>query len=202
MLDIANVRATRRLKMNHSLRKAFGASLIEILVSLLLIAVGLTAMANMINYSLNANTNASNRALATMLANEFSELVRSNPDEMAASTPAYIRAATYADIAGAANRNVANLASGLCDYPTCTSNTLATRDVAVFSRRLRAALPAGDFTTVAVSASQFDLWIFWMEAQTTANTSNSEANSDNCPSAVRALAADQRPRCYYVRVAL
>jgi type IV pilus assembly protein PilV len=190
------------MKVFNSPSKVRGASLIEILVSLLLIAVGLTAMANMINYSLNSNTNASNRALATMMANEFAELVRSNPDEMSASTPAYIRAATYTDIAGAANRNVANLASGLCDYPNCVSNTLATRDVAVFSRRLRAALPAGDFTTAAVSATQFDLWIFWMEAQTTANTGNTERNSDNCPSAVRSIAANQRPRCYYVRVAL
>jgi type IV pilus assembly protein PilV len=202
MLNTTIVPVAQRRKAGNSLRKATGASLIEILVSLLLIAIGLTAMARMITYSLNANTNASNRALATMLANEFAELVRSNPDEMSASTPVYVRAATYTEIAETANRNVANLASGLCDYPSCTSNSLATRDVAVFSRRLRAALPAGDFTMAAVSATQFDLWIFWMEAKTTTNSSDSEANSDNCPSGVRDLDADQRPRCYYVRVSL
>ena len=189
-------------KRTDRLRNQRGFSLIEILVSLFLVAIGLTAMASMINYSLNANTNSSNRALATMLANEYSELVRSNPTEMAAATPAYVRSANYSQIADAASRNVANLPTGLCNYPNCSSATLATRDVAVFSRRLRAALPGGEFTVATVSPTQFDLWIFWMEAKTTANATDAEQNSDNCPSAVRSLTVAQRPRCYYVRVAL
>ncbi|NJM42326.1 MAG: type IV pilus modification protein PilV [Anaerolineae bacterium] len=179
-----------------------GFSLIEVLVSLLLIAVGLAAMANMINYSLNANTNASNRALATMMANEYAELVRSNSTEMTAATPVYLRAPTYTDIADAASRNVPNLPSGLCTYPNCTSNTLATLDVAFFQRRLRAALPAGEYEVIKVSNTQFDLWIYWMESSSVVSSSDTEQNSDNCPSGIRSLAADVRPRCYYMRVSI
>lgn len=201
-MQLKKLPKTKPAKRPYPLRAQHGFSFIEILVSLLLVAIGLTAMASMINYSLNANTNSSNRALATMLANEYSELVRSNPTEMAAATPAYVRSASYSQIADAANRNVANLPTGLCAYPNCTSPTLATRDVAIFSRRLRAALPGGEFSVATVSATQFDLWIFWMEAKTISSTSDVEENSDNCPSAVRSLTVDQRPRCYYVRVGL
>jgi type IV pilus assembly protein PilV len=184
-------------------KKIRGASLIEILVSILLVAFGMTAMASMLSFSINANTNAGNRALATMLANEYAEMVRANSGEMLLSTPNYVQSADFTDFGSAAERIPASLSGTLCVYPACSGSTLAARDVAVFQRVLKSTLPNGDFTAASVSGGrQLDIWVFWAEARGVVSSGEGERQSDNCPSAARSVAADVRPRCIYMRVAL
>jgi type IV pilus assembly protein PilV len=209
LADLARDEASKKsliLKKSNShhlqKKKYRGFSLIEVLVSVLLIALGLSSMAAMIGYSINANANSVNRVLATMLANEYSEIVRSNPDQMDQPTPIYVRVASYANFGDDAHRNVPGYNSTLCAYPTCTTDNLATKDSADFLRRLKATLPGGDYTFSAVSSRQFDLWIFWQESRGVVNSGDDERNSDNCPQVVRNLADDVRPRCLYMRVAI
>jgi type IV pilus assembly protein PilV len=184
------------------IRSQAGFSLIEVLVSVLLISIGLTSMSSMIAYGLNANANSVNRALATMLANEYTEIVRSNPEQLDQTTPIYVRAAAYSSFGTTAHRNVPGYNSSLCSYPTCTTDNLATRDVADFLRRVKSTLPGGDFTFSTIGTRQFDIWIFWQESRGIVNSGSGETNSDNCPQVARSLADDIRPRCLYMRVAI
>lgn len=203
MLDRKPIKSPHlRISLNARRNQA-GFSLIEILVSILLIVFGMTAMASMLTFSVNANTNSGNRALAIMLANEYAEMVRANRGEMLLASPEYVSTADFDDFGSAANRIPASIPTTLCTYPNCTSTQLAQRDVTVFKRTLKSILPSGDFSAASIdSGRQVDVWIFWAEARGVVSAGEGEKFSDNCPSSVRSLDEDKRPRCIYMRIAL
>ena len=199
---LANAISNPKPRVLRPTRFEHGSSLIEVLVSIFLVAFGMTAMASMLTYSINANTNAGNRALALMLANEYAELVRANPEEMRRLTPVYVRAADFTEFGTAAGR-IAPLLTGLCNYPACNQTTLAERDVAVFGRLVKTTLPGGDFSAALANAgAQMDIWVFWAEARGVIGAGDLEQQSDNCPAAARNAAQDVRPRCIYMRISL
>jgi type IV pilus assembly protein PilV len=193
-----------RFQQLPSMNRQNGVSLIEVLVSMLLISFGMVAMAGMLVFSLNANTNSGNRALATMLAMEYSELIRANRAEMANAVPAYARNATsdYGSLNTSSARSTSFSTDSYCAYPACTSSSLATREQAEFLYRTKLTLPAGDFKLDRVSALQADLWIFWMEASGIVGNKSNENGIDSCPSVITDLAVDKRPRCLYMRITL
>ena len=62
-----------------SLAHQKGATLIEILISILLLSLGMMAVAGMQAYSIAAQNNAIYRSVASTMANELAELIRLNP---------------------------------------------------------------------------------------------------------------------------
>lgn len=200
-----------RLKAHHSYRGHTahrgqqGATLIEVLISVLLISLGMLAVAGMQAYSLAGQRNASNRAIASTMANELAELIRLNPDGLNAGNYSVAFLSTTA--AGAPNLSacpgVADADVNPMEYPFCKSTAnLAAFDITDFQRRVRANLPIGGVQVVANVAaaparSTADIWITWQEPQVIAAT---ETNSDNCSAASKALAT--LPRCFYMRVQL
>ena len=180
-----------------------GVSLIEVLVAMLLVAFGMAAMAGMLVYSVNANTNSGNRAMATMMAMEYAEQLRANPNELSQSSPAYARndTNTYSNLYKAGGRTPPSIGIQ-CEYPACTSTSLATLEKAEFLKRLKLTLPAGDFVLNKVSNTQADLWILWMENSGATNNKANEGGLDGCPGSVTSIDAANRPRCLYMRVTL
>lgn len=174
-----------------------GFSLIEILVAILLIAFGIAAMSGMLVYSNTSSTYASNRAIAVMLANDYIEIIRANRADISSASPGY---ATGNTAYNADDRNLPNLASGLCEYPSCTANTQAVRDKQEFTRRLRLGLPAGDHQLTKIDNNGFELWVLWSEGSGVINNQANESSLDNCPANILGLA--RVPRCYYVKVNL
>jgi type IV pilus assembly protein PilV len=195
-----------------------GSTLLEVLVSILLVSFGLAAMMGMQMYSQAVNKNAVNRGAAITLANELADLMRANPGGFAnrnydlGNTP-YFNAATYTPTA----------APTPCTYP-CGANPITTASVAAaafqvarndldyFRQRVRSTLPAGGFhvqtlNVAPVLAEQADIWIIWNEAlvlniNTTTTTggvtttTSREANVDDCPANVT------NARCIRFRVNL
>lgn len=192
-----------KMSRNHHglVRSQSGVSLIEILISVLLLSFGLLAVAGMQAYSIAAQRNASNRAVASMLANEFAEIMRLNPSAF--------NAANY-DVAMMPTTATPDLAVTNCSYPNCTSPALlAATDLNLFERRVRAQLPQGGVQLVRPvgTTNQAHLWIVWEEPSVFDNnrtaggtTQSAEISSDNCPDAAKALA--QLPRCFYAKVEL
>lgn len=188
-----------------------GVTLIEVLISMLLLAFGLLGIAGLFNFSVSSNTNASNRMSAALLASDYAEIVRANPNSLSDNK--------YDNILAAYNPNeaaIATLPTNLCTFPNCqsaiansayTSNaTLRTErlDVEMFKNRVRAALPAGNFQAQRVAGTnQIDIWILWAEGKG-GNAADNETKSDNCPTSVsnQAPPPDPYPRCLYTRVAL
>ncbi len=179
---------------------------------MLLLAFGLLGIAGLFNFSVSSNTNASNRMSAALLASDYAELVRANPNALLDNKYDVILA-SYPPASGIETI----LPNNLCSYPNCqsaltniayTSNaSLRTEktDVALFKNRVRAALPSGDFQAQRVAGTnQFDIWIIWSEGKGGDAANDNETKSDNCPTSISNLAPppDPYPRCLYTRVAL
>lgn len=181
-------------------KRQSGSSLLEVLVSILLMSFGMLALAGMQAYSIAAQKNAANRAIASMLANEIAELVRLNQSAFAAG-----------------NYDVSILtnafppASSPCVFPACNNTTLATADRTDFLNLVRRQLTDGGVVlsrpTVAgvKSTTEADLWIVWNEPSVLDTTqggtaTSTESTSDNCPATAKALAV--LPRCFYMKVQL
>lgn len=189
----------KNLRKQHKQRSQFGASLLEVLISILLLSFGMLALAGMQAYSVAAQKNAANRAIASALANELAELVRLNPAGLAGGN--------Y-DILMLTTTGKPPLAP--CAFPTCTTPALlATADIRSFQNRVRDQLPQGgvELTRPAGSTTQANIWILWEEAGVLNNmrtaggvTESAEKNVDNCSANVDALAT--LPRCFYMKVQL
>jgi type IV pilus assembly protein PilV len=199
--------STEPLKLGRSRRGQSGSSLIEVLVSVLLISFGMLAMGAMQGYALAASKNSGHRGVATTLASEAADVLRANPQGLSA--------AGY-DLTGylsnAAGITASQVMVAKCSYPACTPATLAAYDIARLKARVRSELPNGGLQLVrptiggVQSTTEADLWIVWLEPKTIAHQSGSgldataEKNFDACPAEAKALT--QIPRCLYMRVVL
>jgi type IV pilus assembly protein PilV len=184
-----------------------GATLIEILVTFLLLAFGLLALASLQSFSVSASANAANRAIASSLAAEMADVIRANPRGFAAGRyDSVIDSSTFYSSPGASEVN----GSLLCAYPNCNTTTLATMELATIQTRVRASLRYGavGLSRPGNSATQADIWIAWAEANTYADREisggsdlgSTERTFDNCPATLRTL--NPMPRCFYLRVTL
>ncbi len=108
---------------------AIGTSLIEVLVSLLVLSGGLMGMAGVHAVSLRNNQAAYYRTQATTLTTDMIERMRANKTGVDNNA--------YDDVAGAATATCFTLAS-------CTAAQMAAQDVLTWSNQVTAALPGGD----------------------------------------------------------
>ena len=200
LIKLHHAKLSTRLKKQQQ-----GFSLIEVLVSIVLLSFGLLGMAGLFNYAISSNKNASSRMAASILASDFAELVRANPDGFALGR--YNRLITsYVPTASQVNP----ISTTLCSFPNCTSSNVATTsladlDVAMFINRVKATLPAGDFEAQRVgTTNQIDVWVVWAEGKGGDGNNDTEKKSDNCPTSVsqQTPAPDPYPRCVFTRVAL
>ena len=112
-----------------SQRKVQGSTLIEVLVSLLVLSFGLLSMGGLQTVSLRNNQTAYYRTQAIMLANDMAERMRGNI--------AGVTAGGYNNVTGAATAN--------CFTSTgCTPAQMAAQDVFSWEAEVAAALPGGD----------------------------------------------------------
>ena len=179
-----------------------GSSLIEVLISILLVSLGMLAVAGMQAYSLAGQRNAANRAIASAMANELAELIRLNSTGLVAAN--YNIAFMSTVVPGPPNLTACvGAASNPAEYPFCnTPASVAAFDITSFQRRVRSNLPIGGVQIIANVAavpaqSTADIWITWQEPAVMVST---EGNADNCSAASKALAT--LPRCFYMRVQL
>ena len=176
-----------------------GATLLEVLVSVLLMSFGVLALAGMQAYSVAAQKNAANRATAGALAAELAELVRLNPLALAGEK--------Y-DVALMTTADLPIGPAALCDFPDCTAESQAARDLATFQGRVRALLPRGgvELARPAENTTQADIWILWEEPvifagrQAGGSDQLAELRSDNCPANAKKQLSP--PRCFYMAVQL
>ena len=176
-----------------------GSSLLEVLISILLMSFGMLALAGMQAYSVAAQKNAANRAIASALATELAEVIRLNPTGLSAGN--------Y-DVALMTTGNPPALAP--CVFPNCLNAAqLAAADLTAFQSRVRALLPQGgvELTRPGASATQANIWIIWEEAGVLDNSrkvsgvdQSAELTADNCSATAKALAT--LPRCFYMKVQL
>lgn len=177
-----------RSKISTAWHRQQGATLIEVLVSILLMSIGLVAMAAMqVNAVQYSKTNEM-RSLATLLANDLADRMRANRS----SATSYNTSNTTYRAPTAAPANPTPLCEGLDS--TCDTANMATYDLIKWQQALFQQLPLGTGFVRAASNDQVDIWVVWTDPAST----NSQ-DADQCPQNYNASAG---VRCMYFRVAL
>jgi type IV pilus assembly protein PilV len=133
--------------MKNSSKQQSGATLIEVLVSMLIIMLGILGAMGLKVASAKAAAESNLRSSAAMYAQDMFERVRANPNR--------------------ANNNEYNVNIG--DALVTPATTIAQADLLEWYQRLDANLPSGT-ATISVLASQATVTIQWLERSTANST--------------------------------
>lgn len=134
---------------NHA-GKQGGFTLIEILVSLIILAVGFLGLAALQTNSVQGTQATYFRTQADLLVNDLAERMRSNRAGSAVQA--------YAFAGGSAPTD-----PGCGATAQCTSAALATSDLNEWVTWVQAALPGGDATIVSLGANFWQIRVMWDE---------------------------------------
>lgn len=197
-----------------------GASLIEVLVSIVIASIGLLALAGVNAASMRYTKMSQYRATASQLASDMGERIRANKGQAAAAAvvgpPAVAAVAASGFFAGdydfttdfAAQATQATLPTGndLCNTAaiTCTPAQIAALDLAQWRILVRDQLPAGSvFLMRQAGQVAMDLWVVWRDPAV-ASTDESPALATECPDGLN-RGDDPEPasiRCSFFRINL
>ncbi|MFZ2305736.1 MAG: type IV pilus modification protein PilV [Rhodoferax sp.] len=195
-----------------SRRKIRGVSLLEVLVAILLSAIGLLALAGANVASIRYSKMSQYRGTATVLALDLGERMRANK----AGVLSYSYNATdFATQTGAAIASDTSCESIAIPSPCAAAASLAAYDLNTWRKVVRSQLPkgavfidimdaAGNVCLIAASCIGADVWIAW-EDQAVANPDENSTDSRNaaleCPNGLN-LGADKAVRCSFFRINL
>jgi type IV pilus assembly protein PilV len=190
----------------EQIRKQRGATLIEVLVTMMIVAIGLLGAAGMQLAATRYQQTAYMRSQATVQAQFIVEKLKVNNSAVIAAAPptpanAYLAPVGYA----AANVLPADPACGLAGQAACTAAQAAQKDMRDWGLSLVRDLPGGrgaiwpvtNGTITDPAARQ--VVVMWQEKQTNETTELNVAQIDaSCPGPVAALVAGVR--CWTVVV--
>ncbi|WP_230409833.1 type IV pilus modification protein PilV [Undibacterium fentianense] len=178
------------------MRRQSGATLIEIMVSILVMAIGLLGLASLQINAMKFQKTASQRSEATQAAYDLGERMRSNwvatgaPTDKATNEAKYTFLDEYGTVY-AANHDPQND----CVSTKCTSAQIAANDIQEWLRNLQRRLIGGAGVIVPVVGgvgSTFDVTVMWKEPTFT----DVDAT---CPEAAKAPAG---VRCFNLRFSI
>ena len=129
-----------------------GSSLIEILVTVVIVSIGLLGLAILQANSLRFNQDAYFRSVATAQAESMADRMRANPTGVAAG-----------------NYNaVSAIGSGANCSASCTAANIALQDIFEWNTQNAAVLPSG-LGTVTVNNGMFTITVRWETRQARSN---------------------------------
>ena len=191
--------ALRRDGVIHSrsgaAKQHLGVSLIEVLVSIVIAAIGLLALAGVNATSVKYTKLSQYRGTATLLATDIGERMRAN--KMGASQYAFNTTNFAAQAATPAAPGV------LCDttLANCSPAQLAAFDLYQWRLLVRSQLPSGSIViNFQLAQLALDVWVVWRDPAVATDDEHSTAVNE-CPASL-GVAADTSVRCSYFRVNL
>ena len=195
-----------------------GASLIEVLVSILIVSLGVIAMGGLLANATRLGKASEFRAISAMLASDMSDRIRANacavvgnddffdPDGDGTSNdncPAKSTSYDLTDEFQVLDQAPAE-AAACANVNACTPAELAAIDVAQWQRSLYFGLPNGQgYIQYDTAGNAVDLWVAWLDPSALSNNefqALDDLNAKNCPPGFQGV--DPQPRCMYFRVAL
>lgn len=184
-----------------------GASLIEVLVSIVIASIGLLALAGINAASLRYGKLSQYRAVATQLATDISERMRANNVDGVNNAAANVNRYAYVQ-AFAAQESAPVAVNPTCELSTdvCTAAQIAAADIYRWRLTVRDNLPGGavflqpDASVAPAGAA--DLWIVWRDAAVRSSDEQVRTGgARECPIDLE-VSTDTSIRCLYFRVTL
>ena len=180
-------------------RRAAGFSLVEVLVAMFVVAMGILALAGLLQASTRYSKMSELRSTATLLANDIADRIRANPIGGGLGSGGY-------DITDHAFPSPQAPAHAACtsDAP-CDPAELAKADLADWTARVKAALPKGSAWVQfhlgrQPTPSFVDVWVGWADPLTLSPGISTDRSGTECPAAWKTI--EPSVRCVYQQVAL
>lgn len=133
-----------------------GFSMLEVLVTILVLSLGLMGMAALVTTGMRSNNVAQFRSIATQQTLDIADRMRANL--------AGVRAGSYDDLAAEIP------ASNNCSAINCTAAQMAAYDHAQWNTANANSLPGGQGTVVGNLVNGFTITLMWTEKEMGANT--------------------------------
>ena len=194
--------------------RIYGASLIEVLISIVIAAIALLALAGVNAASVRYTKMSQYRATATQLANDIGERMRANkgvaakaavvgpPAVAAVVATGYFVAGNYSYITNFSGQATkATMPTQTCDTggSNCSPDEIAAVDLAQWRILVRDQLPDGSVYVVKQTAEvAADVWVAWRDPAVAADDSPTMVLE--CPTAMST--GDDSIRCSYFRINL
>ena len=177
--------------------RAFGFSLVEVLVAMFVVAMGILALAGLLQASTRYSKMSELRSTASLLANDIADRMRAN------SVGAQLGAAGYDDVEKAFPTSVAPPHAACTLDAPCGPTDLARADMADWTARVRATLPKGSAwiqfrAGKAPAPDSLDVWVGWADPLTLAPGISTDRSGTECPPGWKA--AEPSVRCVYLQV--
>ena len=168
-----------------------GGGLVEVLVALVLMAVGLLGMLAAHGAALRWTQQSEHRSTALWLAQDLAERVRANRGKGVGADALGAAYVVTLDVSSQAQAPV--LPDELCNrmQSSCSMAQMAAADLAIWRSAVRERLPRG-VVWVTYAANTLDIWVSWLDAPDDVSTV--------CPSGLRV--ADASQRCFLWQVTL
>lgn len=183
------------MHMKHRLaRRQRGASLLEVLVSILLLSFGMLAMAGLHAASLRYGKMAQFRSVAMQMATDLTDRMRANA--AAAVSGSYNFSQAYTSTPPA-------VTVPACAVPTaCTAAEMAAVDLAQWRNQARLALPGAGLMVSqdAAVANVLNVWVMWLDPQAAEAATDGVTLNSQCPGTIGT--PNPAPQCMFLRVAL
>lgn len=181
-----------------------GSSLLEVLITMLIMSFGLLALGGLTAASLQYSKISQFQTIGVQLAIEYSDRMRGNMAGFQADN--YNQTAAYSGASSA-------VTVPACTVTTkCTPAEVAAIDIAEWNNALRRRLPGGGAYVVRDTSNPLsvNVWLMWVEPDLNFNTSSdslsvSSTGGNQCPASagIANLSATVAvPRCMYFRVTL
>lgn len=193
----------RECAMVYRLKRQTGTTLVEIMVSIVVIAIGLLGLASMQINALKFQQTASQRSEAVQASYDLADRMRVNfvytrpelyANERTANEAKYTSKSTYA--AGANSDHTApNNCNRVVAQGACTSEQVAANDLADWQLNLKRRLAGGTGyiePVMGAAKSTFDVTVMWLEPTL-------DAVDSTCP---KDAATPKGVRCFKVRISI
>jgi type IV pilus assembly protein PilV len=180
-------------------RVARGFSLVEVLVSMVVVAMGILALAGLLQAATRYAKMSESRSTAVLLANDIADRLRANPAGAAMGDGGY-------DFGGGVFPGMPAAPHAACTLAApCGPADLARADLADWTARVRASLPRGSAQVrfhagVAPVPDYVDVWVGWADPLTLAPGISGDLPGAECPAGWKA--SEPSVRCVYLQVAL
>jgi type IV pilus assembly protein PilV len=191
------------MQLKSRSRHMVGASLIEVLVSIVLASFALLALAGVNASSVRYTKMSQYRATAAQLANDMGERIRANKGVATPTATGFFAGNYDFSQSFASQSTAATLPSTLCDTSSssCTPAQIAELDLAQWRILVRNQLPEGAVFLQRQSAEvAMDLWVVWRDPSV-ADSDESPSLAAECPDSLN-RGSDLSIRCGYFRINL
>jgi type IV pilus assembly protein PilV len=175
-----------------------GFSLVEVMVAMFVVAMGILALAGLLQASTRYSKMSEMRSTATLLANDIADRMRAN------YVGAQLGSAGYDNAEKVFPTTVAPPHAACTSDAPCGPAELAKADMADWTARVRATLPKGSTwiqfrAGKAPAPDSLDVWVGWADPLTLAPGISTDRSGTECPASWKA--AEPSVRCVYLQVA-